>query len=368
MKALIFRNHAKILISFRIFELHFYNSLLMNVSTPKILLTGATGMLGAHLLWHLLQKGLTVRATKRERSNLTQTERIFSAYNDSLANYSDQLQWVSGDVLDYDSIEKAMLGIEQVYHCAAIVSFSKKPRRVLDINIRGTQNIVYAALKHSVKKFCFVSSIATLGKETGQQLITEKSPWDKERERSVYAQSKYLSEEVVWQAIKKGLPTIIVNPGVILGMADETNNSMQLFSSVMKGLPIYTKGGSGFVCVKDVCRAMINLMESEIVNERFVLVGENLSNKDLLFLIAKYLKKMPPFINGTIFLLYPIALVMEFFAAVFNTKAFIDRATVRVVLSRSFYSSQKIEKAIGFTFTAIENCVSDLCALLKRKR
>lgn len=338
----------------------------MKKSSPRILVTGGTGMLGAHLIWHLLQKGLTVRAIKRSNSAYGQVKLIFSSYGDSLDNYKEQFEWVEGDVVDHESVEKAIAGIDIVYHCAAIVSLSKKTKRILDINIRGTQNIVYAALKEKVQKICFVSSIASLGSALDGDLIDENTSWNPEEEHSIYSESKYMSEEVVWNAIKKGLNAVIVNPGVILGVADDLNNSMKIFSLVKKGLPVYTTGANGYVSVKDVCRAMIQLTESDIISERFVLVSENLSHKKILHMVAKALDKRPPFIKGTWLLLMPIAVIMEFFAKIMKSKPLLDRGTVKVVLNRSYYSSEKVKKAIDFEFTPIEKCVEDVCKFIKK--
>jgi len=338
----------------------------MKESAQKILVTGGTGMLGAHLLWHLLKDGAKVRAIKRENSSLTQIEFVFKFYDDSLDKYTKQLEWVEGDVLDYDSLERAMENVKTVYHCAAIVSFSTKPRRLLDINIRGTQNIVYAVIKKDVGKLCFVSSIGALGKAEGGQLIDEETPWNSSENHSIYSESKYLSEQVVWQAMKKGLNAVIINPGVILGVAEENNNSMKLFSSIQRGLPFYTKGGSGYVSVQDVCKAMILLTSKRKKAQSYVLVSENLSNKEILSIIAKSFNKRPPFIKGTRFILMPIAFILELFGKLLRTKALIDRGTVRVVLDQSYYSSEKIKKALGFEFMPIKDCVDGVSNFLKK--
>ncbi len=340
----------------------------MKELADKILVTGGTGMLGAHLIWHLLQKGNNVRAIKRDNSSLGQINLIFRSYNDSLENYSSCFEWFEGDVLSYEALERAAEGIDYVYHCAAIVSFSKKPRRVHDINIRGTQNVVFSALKNNVKKLCFVSSIAALGKPEKGELVSENSTWNDADKHSVYAETKYLSEDVVWQIIKKGLNAVIVNPGVILGVADESNNSMKIFSSTNNGMPFYTNGGSGYVSVQDVCEAMIQLTESNISAERFSLVSENLSNRELLNMIADKLGKRRPFIKGTKLLLYPIAVLIEFFAFLLKSRSLIDRGTVKVVLRRSYYSSEKIKKALNFKFTPIKDCVNDVCLFMMKNQ
>ncbi len=331
------------------------------MSETKILVTGATGMLGAHLLWHLLQKGLKVRATKRLHSSFLQTEKIFKFHEDKLSKYAQQVEWVEGDVLDADSLDKAMKGIDYVYHCAAMVSFADNPDKLLEINIKGTENIVNAAQKNTIKKLCFVSSIGALDSSEPGKVIDESCFGNEKEESSPYSQSKYLSEKVVWDAIKNGLNAVIVNPGVILGYANGNNGSMQIFSAVRNGLPIYTLGGSGYVCVEDVCQAMIDLTEGDYSKEHYVLVGENLSNKELLFMISDAMLTRRPYIHGTKWLLMSLASIMEFIQKLTGKKMILDKGTARVALKRSYYSSEKIKKELGFTFTPIKTCVAKIC-------
>jgi nucleoside-diphosphate-sugar epimerase len=339
----------------------------MKKSRPKIFVTGGTGMLGAHLLWHLLSQGQRVKALKRESSGLKELELIFKSYNDDLKNYESQIEWIPVDILDYANLEIALEGIEIVYHCAATVSFSLKPKRLLDVNIRGTQNIVYAALNAgTVKKFCFVSSIGAIGNPEKGMLADEETPWDENVRHSLYSESKYLSEKVVLDAAKKGFNVVIVNPGVIIGVASDSKN-MKIFSIVNKGLPVYAKGGSGYVGVKDVCKIMIQLMNKPLRSQRYILVSENLSNKQLLDIIAKHMNKMPRFIKVSGNLLMIIAFFLEVFGKIFKTKPMIDRGSISVMLSKTFYSSEKIKKALDYEFQPIEKCVEEICDFLCKK-
>jgi nucleoside-diphosphate-sugar epimerase len=339
----------------------------MNEPCDKILLTGATGMLGAHLLWHLLQKGARVRALKRNGSDFEQTGLIFHFYHDKLSRYTQQMEWVEGDVLDAQSVEKAMQGISTVYHCAAKVSFSNEEDSLADVNVKGTQHVVDAALKNGVRRFCFVSSIGALSASGKEGMVDESCFGSVEAKSSDYSRSKYYSEKIVWDAIDRGLPAVIVNPGVIMGYAKPGNGTMRLFSMVQNGLRVYTNGGSGYVGVEDVCRAMMLLTESGITGERFILVSENLSNHELLNIIADSLKVGRPFINAFRPVLMGVAWVMEMIQKVTGKRAFIDRATARVTLSRTYYSSEKIKHRIGFEFTPILVCMEKIGAVLIRE-
>lgn len=332
----------------------------------KVLITGATGMLGAHLLWHLLQKGSNIRAIKRAQSNLSQTEIIFNYYNDKLGNYTQQIEWIDADVLDLNSLEKALSEIDIVFHCAAMVSFSDSPEQLMEINIKGTENILAACKTNQIHKLCYVSSIGALDSSEPNKIIDETCFDHPKTNSSPYSQSKYLSEKLVWDEIEKGLNAVIVNPGVILGYANRNNGSMKIFQAVENGLPIYTLGGSGFVSAEDVCHAMIRLTESEISGERFILVSENLSNKELLFMIADALLTKRPYIHGSKWLLMNLAKLMEFIQKISGKKMILDQGTARVALSRSFYSAEKIKNAIGFEFSPIQKSVEKICKTMKK--
>ncbi len=333
-----------------------------------ILVTGATGLVGGHLLWHLLQTNDTVVATKRNNSNLEPLKKIFSFYADSYEVFFDRIQWRVADVNDFKSLADAMIGIDIVYHCAAIVSLSNGMDDIINTNVRGTANIVNASIDAKVEKFCFVSSIAACGHESNMNLITENTPIGQISQRSAYAQSKYYSEQEVWKGIEKGLNAVIVNPGVILGYSGTNRGSSELFAAVRKGLPFYTLGGSGYVDVEDVVNLMIQLTNSTISGERFILVGENCSNKEIIDWIAEgYNKMKPQFLIGRQ-LLVVIGLVGELYQKLSGRPAKLDRTMARSASNRSWYSNEKIILQTSFQFTAIDKCIKKVCVFENKCR
>ncbi|MBU6205510.1 MAG: NAD-dependent epimerase/dehydratase family protein, partial [Bacteroidetes bacterium] len=147
-----------------------------------ILVTGGTGFLGAHLIRFLLQHQYAIRAIYRTEAAIP-------------ADLRDQVQWVACDVLDILGLDDAMQGVDYVFHCAAVVSFSAKDRRMMyNINVTGTANVIHAALTAGVKKMIHVSSIAALGRTEENIVITEKTTWQDSNLNSFYAQTKHLAE------------------------------------------------------------------------------------------------------------------------------------------------------------------------------
>lgn len=327
-----------------------------------ILVTGATGLVGGNLLWHLLQENDRVIAIRRSTSNLESLRTIFSFYTSTPDVYLDKIEWRTGDVLDSASLMEAMQEVTIVYHCAAIVSLGNNADNLTDTNVQGTKNVVDAALKTGIKKLCFVSSIAACERTASDKYIDEKMIWTENTNRSHYAQSKYYSEQEVWTGIKQGLNAVIVNPGVILGVSGSESGSSQLFTQVRKGLQYYTNGGTGYVDVQDVVKVMIQLTKSEISGERYVLVGENCSHRDILCWIADGFKMYRPFIPVGERTLLLVGTVSEIVGKLFHFRPLIDRRTARAATHREFYSSRKIETAINFQFTSIEKCIKDVCS------
>lgn len=332
-----------------------------------ILVTGATGLVGGHLLWHLVQQNENVVAIKRASSRLEPLRTIFSFYTHEPDVFLQKIEWRIADVLDEQSLVLALKDIEVIYHCAAVVSLSNGSEAMIDTNVRGTSNIVNGALNAGVKKLCFVSSIAACGHATKGQLIDESTEWTDNEKRSPYSRSKFYSEQEVWKGIGRGLNAVIVNPGVILGVSGTDTGSSKLFAQVRKGLMFYTNGGSGYVDVQDVVRAMIWLTNSEIHSERFILVSENCSNKDILSWMADGFGKQRPFIGIGRKALGAVGLLSELLAVVFRFTPLIDRQMAQSATNRSFYSSRKIIELTGFLFTPVSKCIADVCGFLSRK-
>ena len=330
-----------------------------------ILVTGATGLVGSHLTFELVRSGHRVRILKRPSANLSMITKVFSLYSGHPDELSEKIEWIDGDILDIFSLEDAMEGIDEVYHCAALVSFlPKDKKRLIRINTEGAANLVNAALEKKVRKLCHVSSIAALGRPERQtDIIDENLVWKTSKHNSVYAVSKYGAEREVWRGTAEGLDAVIVNPGIILGVAGPGMGSSRLFNTVWNGLKVYPPGKNGFVDVRDVVRAMILLMNSEIRNERFILNAVNLEYQKLFELMASAFGKPAPTIrvsNSFSGLAWRLEKIRSMVTGV---KPLITKETANTAVQQYNYSSEKIKKALGFEFTPIEETVRHFCGV-----
>lgn len=320
-----------------------------------ILVTGGTGLLGAHLLFDLLQKEEKVKAIKRSNSSLNTIRNIFSFYTSEVNALLQKIEWIDAELGDYYSLENALKGVKRVYHCAATVSFHKKDKDIMmKTNVLGTRNLVNACLYQNIEKFIYVSSIAALGRALENEITTEKTPWKDSDKTSAYSISKHDGELEVWRAMAEGLSAVIINPSVIIGPGDWSKGSPQLYSLVNKGLKYYTTGINGYVYVRDVSRAMITLMESEIADERFIVNGEDLSYLELFNMIAKALKKPYPTVKVKLWMMEVAWRTSKVKSWLTSTPPLITKSTARSSMQEYTYSSKKLIDALDFKYTALQ--------------
>jgi dihydroflavonol-4-reductase len=326
-----------------------------------ILVTGGTGLVGSHLLYHLSLENDKIRAIYRTASSLEKVKKVFSFYTDDEKLFS-KIEWFQADITEVPAMMPAFVAVKHVYHCAAFISFNLKDyREMRKVNIHGTAIIVNLAIDAKIDKLCFVSSIAAVGDSLKGNIITEKNEWDKELDNSGYSITKFGAEMEVWRASQEGVEVVIVNPGVILGSGFWNAGSGKIFSQVYKGLKYYTEGVTGFVSVQDVVKPMILLMNSTLKNERFILVSENKSFKEIFFLIADAFdkkrpsKKVKPWQTAIFWrLTWGISKIT-------GVPPLLSKYSAKSAHSISEYSSEKIERAVNFKFEKLEKSIKKIC-------
>ena len=328
-----------------------------------VLVTGGTGLVGAHLLLHLVENGESVRAIYRKVETIQKTKSLFLLYKKEVL--FEKIDWLQADITDVPSLELAFENVEYVYHCAALISFDPKNEDLIrKTNIEGTANIVNFCIVKNVKKLCFVSSIAALGDlKENEKIITEETEWNPEKPHCDYAISKYGAEMEIWRGQQEGLNSVIVNPGVILGPRIWEQGSGILFKKIQSGLPFYTKGTMGFIAVTDVVKIMIQLMKSEVTSQRFTLITQNILFQDLFNSIADALKVKRPSIYISPILLGFLWRIDWFISAVFGTKRNLDRATAIASYSKNLFSNEKIISTLETEFLDIYQYIKEISKL-----
>lgn len=329
-----------------------------------IFVTGGTGLIGSHLLYVLSKTETTrVKAIYRDESKIKNVKKVFEHY-DSVAGSElfKKIDWVVCDILNLPELKEEMTGAEYVYHCAALVSFRKKDfRKLIQINRFGTANIVNLSLDLTIKKLCYVSSTAAIGKpiNTGSRELTEDEKWNPDTKVSGYSMSKHLAEKEVWRGIEEGLSAVIVNPSVVFGAGDWNESSLTIFKNVNKGLAFYPPGGNAFVDARDVVSVMMNLMRSNSNAERYLCIGENASFKKMLSTIAFELNKKPPRLKVGKFLM-GIAWRLAWLVSLFSSKpASLTKASVKSSFETTHFSNKKVTKELNYTFKKLDEMIEN---------
>jgi len=322
-----------------------------------ILVTGGTGLVGSHLLYHLCLQNVAIRAIYRTKSSLENVKKVFRYYTDD-ENLFSKIEWYQADITDVPKMIPAFSDVKHVYHCAAFISFNPKDyRKMRKVNIHGTAIIVNLCIAAKIEKLCFVSSIAAVGDSLKGKIVTEENEWNKELDNSGYSITKFGAEMEVWRASQEGVDVVVVNPGVILGSGLWNSGSGKLFSQVNNGFRFYTEGVTGFVSVQDVVKPMILLMNSPVKNERFILISENKSFKEIFFLIADTLGKSRPSIKIKPWqtnLFWRFAWCVSKIA---RKEPLLSKYSARSAHSVAEYSSEKIQKKINYQFEDLEKSV-----------
>ncbi|MEI6311361.1 MAG: NAD-dependent epimerase/dehydratase family protein [Bacteroidota bacterium] len=312
-------------------------------------ITGASGFVGSYLAKKLIDRGEMVVSLKRPSTRM-----------DLLGKYASQIKWYEGDILDVPSLEIAMKGVSKVFHCAAKISFDKKSRAIMyKVHAEGTANIVNVSLYHGIKKYLHVSSIAALPSPKHGETIDENSEWSTNPYPAHYGKSKFMAEREAYRAMTEGINTIIVNPGTIIGAGFWHEGSGSFFSNIHKGLPFYTDGVVGFVDVRDVVDCMIQLMDSDIKNDKFILSGYNESFKNFFTAIAQKMnRKAPQYKVNKV--LGEIAIASDFLQTLFTEHTrMITSETIQLANLQANYDNSKIINALNYKFIPLDKTIKD---------
>ncbi len=320
-----------------------------------LLITGATGLVGGYIAKFFLDNGFQIRSIRRNRSS-----------NIFLEEIEPKIEWIVGDINDYFLLESALENIEGVIHCAAIVSFSGKDKKqIFKTNVEATADLVNLAIKKNIKRFCFVSSVAALGRNENElnTEINEEAIWKDSPLNTFYAQTKYLAELEIWRGKEEGLNAFAVNPSIVFGKGSSTQSSMQIFDYVEQKNKYYPIGSINFVDARDVAEIVFKLYFSN-TNEKFILSAQSLKYKLFFEKIAYQYNIKPPQVKISKLL----AEIYWRFEAVKRILGFkssgITKETARLTALNDNYCTKKILHFLNdFTFRnadeTINWCTSD---------
>ena len=330
-----------------------------------ILVTGGTGLIGSHLLFQLVQEGKSVKATYRTQKSLEKVSKVFDYYTDHSETLLDKITWVQADITDVGALENAFTDVTHVYHCAALISFDPRQLdQLIQANSEATANMVNLCIAKGVKKLCYVSSIAAIGPSVKGKMATEENEWN-DTNVSVYGLTKHDAELEVWRGSQEGLSVVVVNPGVVLGPGFWKSGSGSFFTYAQKGKRHFIPGGTGFVSVNDVTRAITQLMDSDISNQRFILVNENLTYSEIFKRICGRLGVPSPDKQIPFWML-------EFFwrwdglrSKLRGKRRRLTKNMVKGMYRREIYNNTKIKRLLDFKYDNLDETLDFCCEKFK---
>jgi nucleoside-diphosphate-sugar epimerase len=222
--------------------------------------------------------------------------------------------------------------------------------------------VVNCAVESGVKRLIHVSSVAALGRTTRKEMVTEEKKWEDNSSNTHYAISKHHAEMHVYRGFAEGLEGVVINPSTILGYGNWHQSSCAIFKNAYKGFNWYTKGVNGFVGVEDVAEATVQLLESDISQERYILNAENWPFQKLFNTIADNFGKPRPAREATK-AMGELAWRMESMKAMLTgSKPLLTRETAKVAQSQTSFDNSALCAALpGFSFTPLETVIANSC-------
>jgi nucleoside-diphosphate-sugar epimerase len=264
--------------------------------------------------------------------------------------------------------EDAMQGIDWVIHSAGLISYHPgHARRMIDINTRGTENVVNVALKCGVQKLLHMSSVSVLARTSRHQVVREDTTWQRTRYTSNYGLSKYLAEKEVQRGIAEGLAASIIIPSIILGAGNWEDGSATIFHRINKGMPLYPRGQNGYVDVRDVALLAIKILEQD-QSYRVIANGHTVGYRELFTRVAQRLDApMPrvpvgPVISETVWrLMVPVRWIT-------GKQPVINKETTRASQCFPVYDNSASLSVPGFRYTDLDLTLDDVADVYRRAR
>lgn len=319
--------------------------------SADVLLTGASGFLGANLLRVLLERGERARVLVRPTSDRRNFENL------------NGVEVVVGDLRDARSVDSAVLGCRTVYHTAAEYSFwSRNPNDIYENNVHGTVNVMRACRNHGVKRVVYTSTVGTIGLSSQPEPCDEATPMDPGQLTSHYKRSKLEAEKVALEYAAGGLPVVIVNPSAPIGPWDRkpTPTGKIIVDFCQGKLPAYLETGLNIIHVRDAALGHVLAAQKGRVGERYILGNRNMSLGEILGMLSKVTGLRAPKIK----IPYGIAFMAGFFSTkisdfVTHRPPAIPLEAVKMSRRCMYFDSSKAVRELGLARTPVEKAFEE---------
>jgi len=322
-----------------------------------ILVTGASGFLGSAVARCLVQAGYGVRAFVRRSS--------------PRVNLADlKLEIAEGDLLDANSIERAIKDIRFLVHVAADYRlWARHPDDIVRTNVEGTRLVMAAARRAGVERIVYTSSVATLASRPDGQPSDETFPLDAKSAVGAYKYSKVAAERLVEAMVaEQNLPAIIVNPSTPIGPGDvrPTPTGRIIIEAASGRMPGFVDTGLNLVHVDDVAAGHLAALRNGRIGERYILGGQDVLLGDMLAEIARCVGRSPPKLRLPRLLIFPIAYGAEAIAHFTGREPFVTTTGLKLAKDRMFFASAKAARELGYRARPYGEAIADAIAWFRQ--
>ncbi len=306
----------------------------------SILVTGATGFVGAAVARRLVGRGFEVRVLVRPNSDRSNIEGL-------------DVDVTTGDLADRVSLKNAAKGCAALFHVAADYRlWTRDPQAMFKTNVDGTRNVLKAAAEAGATRIVYTSSVAVLGLREVGEPADEETPVTFADMIGPYKQSKFQAEEDVRRLVaEEGLPVVIVNPSMPAGPGDvkPTPTGRMIVEAASGRVPAYVDSGLNVVHVDDVATGHLLAFERGEIGERYVLGGDDMSLREILNAVTAAAGRRPPRLRVPHDLVLPVAYAADAWSRVSGGgEPFVSVDGVRMARKRMFFSSAKARRVLGY--------------------
>jgi dihydroflavonol-4-reductase len=316
----------------------------------RALVTGATGFVGAAVARALVREGWQVRALARPGSDRRNIQAL-------------PVEVSEGNLADRPSLDRALSGCEALFHVAADYRLGAPDwRQLYQTNVDGTRNILEASRQAGVRRVVYTSSVATVGIPAN-----EDTPVGVGDMIGHYKRSKFLAEQLVRETALSGIPVVIVNPSTPIGPGDvkPTPTGQMVLDAAAGRMPAYVDTGLNIVHVDDVAAGHLLAFHRGRPGERYILGGQDMTLREILFEIAQLMGRKPPRIRLPTGVVLPIAYIAEAVARVTGRPGRITLEGVRMARKRMFFSSDRAQRELGYQWRPPTEALRDAIAWLR---
>lgn len=316
----------------------------------KVLITGADGMLGSHIILELIKRNHEVSAFL-----LPNQPKLFPELH---------INRIQGNILDIEGLKKAAYGHDAIIHAAALTDvWPYRSEKIRSVNIDGTKNIVEASKSAKIQRLIVIGSASSCGIGSKEKPGTENTPFISHKYGLDYIDSKKAAQDYVIKEVKENnVPAVIINPTFMFGAYDSKPGAGKMILAIKQGKVLgYPTGGKNYVAAKDVAVAVANALTLGNAGECYIVGNQNLTFKEAFEKIAHVLEVQPPKWAIPKWLNLTISWIIEKFAILTKTIPVISYRTMRIGYDEHYFSNEKAKKELNFTTTNLDIAIKE-CA------